>query len=608
MRTTARFELQRHEQLKTLFKAETITKVWRASVKDQMRAFEIKDVYDYYDFNFAIEQQATAIAEKVLSGHYRAEAPLVYRLEKKHGVCRHLMVLSPSDALVFQLIADVLHPQIVNAQPSKGAYYARARHRLSLPHEHKDAKSYPWFVLWPKFQQDILNFTKSCRYLVTTDLTNYFDNIGLRELRHVISAITKTDEVYLDLLFALIEDLSWKPDYLPTSHKGLPTIHIDAIRLLAHALLFEVDFVLKQRTKGNFVRWMDDINFGINDLNTANVILGEVNDVLKSRGLALNLAKTEILTGTEAQKHFLFRENLRLNTLVRRTNRLKTEKAKKRVAKICELRLRDHLRDCKERNKNRITKRYLSLLRSLGIPVALKEVVEMFRREPELRPPILNYLSRLPFEKSSGDAFLRLIGETEFLDDVTLFSCIVALVDWEIPHNTRGEGFLAKVRSQLPLTKNSFGWMCEIYLLAKYGEPREVLTAQGRARKLRAKEPFFARQSMAILPRCLGIKHDEVRTIWQSEVSTGTSDSASVANNLLLFLDGNFPKPNDRVSFYLFPRNKQRPYPLSKFLLLCVLASSEARRGSKSKRQQISDHATDCWYRHWLESIHPNWF
>jgi len=125
--------------------------------------------------------------------------------------------------------------------------------------------------------------------LVTTDLTNYFDNIGLRELRHVISAIVKTKEVHLDLLFCLIEGLCWNPDYLPTTHKGLPTINIEAPRLLAHALLFEVDYVLKKRTKDSFVRWMDDINFGVSNLRSAKVILGEISDVLKSRGLALGI-------------------------------------------------------------------------------------------------------------------------------------------------------------------------------------------------------------------------------------------------------------------------------------------------------------------------------
>jgi hypothetical protein len=210
-----------------------------------------------------------------------------------------MMIPVPSDALVFQLLTDSLYSAIMRAQPSKGAFYARDRHTLQLPHEHGEAKSYPWFILWPKFQREIWRFSRAHRFLVTTDLTNYFDNIGLRELRHVISAIVKTKEVHLDLLFCLIEGLCWNPDYLPTTHKGLPTINIEAPRLLAHALLFEVDYVLKRRTKDSFVRWMDDINFGVSNLRSAKIILGEISDVLKSRGLALNLGKT---TGASRQR------------------------------------------------------------------------------------------------------------------------------------------------------------------------------------------------------------------------------------------------------------------------------------------------------------------
>jgi len=69
-----------------------------------MRAFDITDLYDYYDFNYVIESRVDIIIERILSGQYRADPPLIYRSEKKHGVCRHLMIPSPSDALVFQLL------------------------------------------------------------------------------------------------------------------------------------------------------------------------------------------------------------------------------------------------------------------------------------------------------------------------------------------------------------------------------------------------------------------------------------------------------------------------------------------------------------------------
>ena len=367
MTTTARFELQRSKQLKKLFTKKRLVSLWRKLVKNQMRNLDVKDLHDYYDFNYGIESRVDGIIEKILSGLYRAQAPLVYKVEKKLGVCRHMMIPSPSDALVFQVLTDELYEALKKAQPSKGAFYSRDRHTLKLPHEHRADKSYPWFILWPKFQKSIWKFSKDHKFLVTTDLANYFDNIGLRELRHVISSLSNSTEVYLDLLFSLIEDLSWKPDYLPTSHKGLPTINIEAPRLLAHALLFEVDHVLKEITDDNFVRWMDDINFGIDQKEQAHIILGQINDVLKSRGLALNLAKTEILNDREAQKHFLFKENLQLTKLHKTAKTLKTEKARQNLANRLFVNFQKHLKTCFGRNRDKVSKRYLTLL---GYPIA----------------------------------------------------------------------------------------------------------------------------------------------------------------------------------------------------------------------------------------------
>src|SRR5437868_5569998 len=97
-RITARFELERRRQLKALFTQSRLADLWRRLVKNQMRRFDIRDLHDYYDFNFKIEARADAIVDRVLAGTYRAEAPLVYRVEKKLGVCRHLLIPSPSDA------------------------------------------------------------------------------------------------------------------------------------------------------------------------------------------------------------------------------------------------------------------------------------------------------------------------------------------------------------------------------------------------------------------------------------------------------------------------------------------------------------------------------
>ncbi len=177
MTTTARFDLQRRQQLQRVFTPQKLTKLWRQVVKDQMRSLEIRDLHDFYDFNYAIEARTRAICDVVASGFYRASPPLVYRSEKKLGITRHMLVPSPQDALVLQALTDALYADVSAAQPSGHAYYARARHSLKLPHEIRAAVGYPWQLLWPKFQQEILEFSRAYPYLVSTDIANYFVSV-----------------------------------------------------------------------------------------------------------------------------------------------------------------------------------------------------------------------------------------------------------------------------------------------------------------------------------------------------------------------------------------------------------------------------------------------
>jgi len=608
MKTTARFEIQRSKELNKLFTRKKLLILWRKLVRDQMRSLDIKDLHDYYDFNYGIEAKVDTIIEKILSGLYRAEAPLVYKMEKKYGVCRHMMIPSPSDALVFQVLTDELNDALINAQPSKGAFYSRDRHFLSLPHEKKEAASYPWFVLWPKFQEKVWKFSKTYKFIVTTDLANYFDNIGLRELRHVVSSLANTKEVYLDLLFSLIEDLSWRPDYLPTSHKGLPTINIEAPRLLAHALLFEVDDVLKERTGDNFVRWMDDINFGVDKAIDANIILGEINDVLKSRGLALNLAKTAIMSPKDAQFHFMFKENVRLTKIQKRAESLKNPIAKHNLALKIYQQFKRHLKSCNARNKDKVTKRYLTILGKLGDPIAIKLSVDIFVQNPGMRSSVLTYISKSEFNKNIAKQILRIIDEIDHLDNITFFQVIDMLVKWDVPYDHRGKWMVKEVFDRIKKYKDPFSWLCLVNFFAKYGEPNDVLNLVSEAKKYNAKDAFFSRQAMAVVARGIGINSKIVINTWSKELSTGSSDSASVANNLNAIWAHGFPTTRHRLYQYLFPKNKQIVYPVYKFLILCVLAQSDIENGIVTNRPVVKEYVTNAWYIHWLKQININWF
>ena len=147
MKTTARFDVLRERTLNRIFTIKNLTDVWRSVVRSQMRSLDILDLHDYYDFNLAVEDRAKEIISLILRGQYSATPPLIFRLEKKYGICRHIMIPSPSDALVFQTITEFLATHLEEVTPTKKAFYSRDKHHLKLPHELNTDRAYPWFIL-----------------------------------------------------------------------------------------------------------------------------------------------------------------------------------------------------------------------------------------------------------------------------------------------------------------------------------------------------------------------------------------------------------------------------------------------------------------------------
>jgi len=174
-----------------------------------------------------------------------------------------MVIPQPVDALVMQVLVESIADDVLESQPSKKAFYSRSKHTILKPHEISEY-GLTLRALWIKLQKIIYKFSKDKEFIITTDLSNYYDSIDIRELKKVLTSyLNSHSEVVIDLLFGIIENISWHPDYLPYSGRGLPTSNLEAIRLLAHSFLFEVDAVLKENTEDCFTRWMDDIVIGL---------------------------------------------------------------------------------------------------------------------------------------------------------------------------------------------------------------------------------------------------------------------------------------------------------------------------------------------------------
>lgn len=591
MPTTYRFE-QRKKQLERFFSKNTLKSLWKNKVKSQVRSMSVQDLHDFYDFHRRLDENVSKIVDAILSCQYKVQTPLIFTLEKKLGICRHINILSPSDTLVLQTLIESFGKNLLQSAPSQQAYYSRDKNpAIKLPHETSSLYD-NWFFQWKLYQKQVLHFTATKKYIIVTDLSNYYDSIRLRELRRVISGYVKCDEVFLDLIFDMIENLSWKPDYLPGQSIGIPVINLEAIRLLAHTFLFEIDTILKNRVKDNFVRWMDDIIIGVDDIDDAKYTLQCMSDVLKSRGLSLNMAKTRIFTSEEARRHFLFDENIKLNVFERS---MPTENEFLKF-------FRYHWKNNKSyRYFDKVLKRFLTIAGKYKFTGLLRYLPEIFENYADVRSNIRSYLYKLGYNKKTANA-LRLLLKIKRYDDITLFLLVALITDWNIGFSKFDKKFIYEISTYLKslmLKNKEFNFYSYLWFAAKYEMPNQLYDYLNKYQNFWIKNPFLTRQVAAIIPRLLPTlkeKHDNLSNLI---IQRDYNDSSSVIYNM------DEIKKTANISHlheYLFPTSKHKKgYPLQKFLILYNFCLEH--QIDLNIKNKISMHIQDNWMLFWLQNI-----
>lgn len=592
---TERFQRLRKKALNSVFEKEIAKKIWSTTVRNQLRTMDIKDLYDHYDFNFNIEDRIQALKASILDGSYTVGTPLIYKTEKKYGICRHMVIPQPEDALILQCLIEQISKSVLKKQPSNNAFYSRDKHNVKKPHE---AVEYglTFREQWKVLQKQIYNFTESFDYLVVTDLTNYFDSIDLRELRRVFSSQVEADEVIIDLIFRVVEGLSWKPDYLPYSHRGLPTANIEPIRLLAHSFLFEIDQILKERTSENFARWMDDITCGINDKRQGIALLSDVSDVLKSRGLALNLSKTHILSADEAHFHFQIDQNLYIDAY--ESIKPGTKKAKKAERDLW-FKYKAHFKDRSPKAWDKIAKRYITTFGKLGSNRLLVDLSEIYISNPGLRVNYLVYLSVRGYSQKAANCVLEILSKIDPFDDLSLFQISNLITHWAVPLNKRGSDFLKKAQKSLishsARKKDAQAFFALLWFKSKYEDVNGLYAFLIKYRNIWQNNSFLRRQATASMARFGCSLNTQQRELINHQAMSGVSTTVSLANQITQF--GDFSAIPFGLNAYLFPTSKPLVYPHTKFVVLCSVLGSETIRTDPLVVDKIASYVTDPRHR-----------
>jgi len=271
--TLTLFTALSRKSLKTAFKDDA----WVA-----LRKHECADLFGYYDYNLAIDEHVEHLYRRAISGSYAPQPPIQLEITKADLLIRRMQLPHPDDATVMTALANAIEKRIKRNQPSKHAFYGRSDSKQRGIHLMNQESAYPWYRLWPIYQKKILAFSRKRRFIVTTDVQNYFDSISIDLLRRQLSLVTGSDEIPNFIIY-LFENFAVREGYSPYRSIGIPTVMSDLPRLVAHILLFEVDGYLKKHTKNCYTRWVDDINFGVSDRSEARDLIRGVEKLIVSK-------------------------------------------------------------------------------------------------------------------------------------------------------------------------------------------------------------------------------------------------------------------------------------------------------------------------------------
>ena len=257
------------------------------------------DLQNYADIFSDVPKITRLVNQKIEMGRgiYTAHKSVLLNIPKGNGGFRYTLELSPIDRIAFHIFGFELIELLDKSLP-----FNILSHRRSLD---DDTLFKPPIEQWNKFE----NFTKitgSNKFIIETDLSNYFDNIELEKLRNeLIAASTQaglSSEDFLRCMYLIESVISMLKIISFDGKRGLPQ-NRDISSFLSNIYMRHLDLRLKGET---YFRYVDDIRLVAETRSEANRLMLLLVETIRGFGLSINSSKTKILTpGTEEHFHFI---------------------------------------------------------------------------------------------------------------------------------------------------------------------------------------------------------------------------------------------------------------------------------------------------------------
>lgn len=488
--------------LQPVLSAGSFAHIWKNKIRRNLQNSPLRDPIDHFDFHLEIGQNARGLSTKIKDGRYSPSSHKRYRVEKSKGLCRQLVSPTPEDCMVLQALSDYLFNQISKAQPTSKAYFLPSDNKFNQKFEELAAEQYGSLKAWLDFQKRLFEFTDEYKFVVITDIANYYDFINFAQLRNVISSITKEHESIIDILIYVLSGLSWQPDYMPRNLTGLPQIDIDAPRLLAHAFLFEVDSFIQNEAGLEHVRFMDDIDIGANDISSAKRVLRDIDLIMQSRQIRLNSGKTKILTAEEARRHFCIKENHLLTKWQQQIDRkkklgLSLARDQKRLTELVRRGLRKGRFD--SGNGEKILKRLLTTATKTGAQIRLQDLESIIKLRPGSRANAFWHLAHRTLGLREAKMLQVLILRPTFVDDASLFELTRCLMQAKVKKDARISAIVRSICDYLE-DYSEYGVILAHRLALRFLTPGQIVHFTGNKRAVWQPDVVLGRFMGAALP------------------------------------------------------------------------------------------------------------
>lgn len=490
-----RFDI-RAAKLRSIFSAANIERIWKQKVRVSMREQFINDGIEHFDFHVAHKLESKKLSHLILSGEYVPQKAQRILVEKSKGLCRQLVIPSVRDAIVLQCLSDALYAEIKGKAPTAKSFFEPRDHKFSAV-----PSTYGTFASWLNFQKALFNFSKNRKFIVVTDVANYYDSISYVHLRNAISSISGVEECVIDMLIYVLSDLLWQPDYTPRIEVGLPQINLDAPRLLAHCFLYELDAFLASDPARDFVRYMDDIDIGVDSIVEAKKVLRAVDLVLQTKQVRLNSGKTVILGREDAVRHFRIFENARLDRIKANIELRKKKKLPlNRQRRVVELRLGRGIKKKKfdTGNGDKILKRLLGLATQVDAKISSKTLEDLIRLKPSVRNNVYSFISSRPLTPSLARTLERSASSGFLTDEVAMVEMANHLVE-TLVRTRRCHGLIEQIIAA-NLSTEYYGFYSKLWLQSKYGTTKDLLNTLARTERLWVPHERLGRLAASLSP------------------------------------------------------------------------------------------------------------